>query len=118
MNFRRLAATGLLLAGQLSLHPGTAQDASPSQRAAWTTSRFSGTPDPVLPYTTVNAFPGLSFQRCIDLAALPGSDRLLVAEQGGKFYSFENRVDAAEKELLVDLKKEIEGLNHVYSFAG
>ena len=40
-------------------------------RAAWTTSRIMGSPEPPLPYVTEQAFPALKFNQCLDIVSEP-----------------------------------------------
>ena len=87
------------------------------KRLAWTTSRITGSPEVPLPYVTERAFPALKFNNCLDLTKAPGSDRLFVAEQAGKIFSFPNKPDVKEADLLVDLAKAIKGLEAVYAIA-
>ncbi|MFN0052124.1 MAG: PQQ-dependent sugar dehydrogenase [Planctomycetales bacterium] len=87
------------------------------QRPPWTTSQVKGTPEPPLPFITQRAFPLLKFNQCLDLVAAPGSDRLFVVEQTGKIFSFPNRPDVATADLVVDLAKEIPGVQQVYALA-
>lgn len=68
--------------------------AAAGERVPWTTSRIHGTPDPPPPYLVERLYPALSFTRPLDLAALPGSDRLVVLEENGRLLSF---VPEAEK---------------------
>ena len=85
------------------------------KRLAWTTSRITGSPEVPLPYVTERAFPALKFNNCLDLTKAPGSDRLFVAEQGGKIFSFPNKPDVESADLMIDLAKEIKGLESVYA---
>jgi putative heme-binding domain-containing protein len=85
------------------------------KRAAWTTSRITGSPERPLPYVTERAFLNLKFKDCLDLAAAPGSDRLFIAEQAGKIFSFKNQPDVKSADLVIDLAKEIPGANAVYA---
>jgi uncharacterized repeat protein (TIGR03806 family) len=87
------------------------------QRKPWTDSRITGSPDPPLPYVTERAFPSLTFTRCLDMAAMPGSDRLFVVEQHGKIFSFPRRSGVEQADLVVDLAKEIEGVKETYAIA-
>ena len=64
------------------------------QRVPWTTSRIHGTPEPPPPFVVERIFPGLTFNRPLDIARIPGSDRLVVVEEFGKLHSF---VPGAEK---------------------
>lgn len=101
--------------------PGGAGADSPevgmAQRAPWTTSRITGSPEPPLPYVTERVFPSLKFKQCLDLTAAPGSDRLFVVEQSGKIFSFPNRPDVQAADLVIDLAKAIAGVEQVYALA-
>ncbi|RLT05965.1 MAG: hypothetical protein DWI21_12085, partial [Planctomycetota bacterium] len=85
------------------------------KRVAWTTSRITGSPEVPLPYVTERAFPALKFNNCLDITKASGSDRLFVAEQGGKIFSFSNKPDVAAADLVIDLAKEIKGVQAIYS---
>ncbi len=87
------------------------------ERIAWTTSRISGSPTPPLPYVTERVFPSLKFTNCVDITAAPGSNRLFVVEQAGKIFSFPNQADVTTADLMVDLAKEIEGVQQTYALA-
>src|SRR5690349_2926347 len=82
-----LAPCAMLL-GAAAAHAGEAADRSQrygiDRRVPWTTSRVVGSPDPPLPYRARRAFPRLSFNRPLYLACEPGTDRILVVEQGGR----------------------------------
>lgn len=54
------------------------------KRTPWTTSRVVGYPDPPLPYRVQRAYPQLKFNRPLYVISEPGSDRILVVEQGGR----------------------------------
>ncbi|MBI5758155.1 MAG: PQQ-dependent sugar dehydrogenase, partial [Planctomycetales bacterium] len=85
------------------------------KRVAWASSRIMGSPEVPHPYVSEHAFPKLKFKNCIDLTKAPGSDRLFVVEQAGKIFSFPNKPDVKEADLVVDLAKEISGVQAVYS---
>ena len=85
------------------------------KRIAWTTSKISGSPEKPHPYVSEHAFPAITFKNCLDLSNAPGSDRLFVAEQGGKIFSFPNRPDVKEADLVIDLAKAIKGVNALYA---
>lgn len=84
-------------------------------RVAWTTTRITGSPEVPLPYVTEQAFPALKFNRCLDLTKAPGSDRLFVVEQGGKIFSFRNTPDVKAADLVVDLAKDVAGVQAIYA---
>lgn len=85
------------------------------KRSPWATSRITGSPEKPLPYVAERAFPALTFKNCIDITNAPGSDRLFVLEQGGKILSFPNRPDVEAADLVVDLAKDIKGLQATYA---
>ncbi len=86
-----------------------------AKRQPWTTSRVTGSPEPPLPYTTERAFGRLRFTNCLDIAMPAGSDRFFIAELAGKILSFPNSPDAAAADLVVDIAKEIDGVNSLYA---
>lgn len=94
---------------------GGSQEISVQKRLAWTTSRIMGSPEPPLPYITEPMFPSLKFQQCLELTAIPGSNRLLVVEQAGKVFTFPNQPDIATADLLVNFAEQIPGVQQVYS---
>jgi uncharacterized repeat protein (TIGR03806 family) len=80
------------------------------KRTLWTTSRVQGSPEPPSPYQLEVAFPKLRFDQPLELTQVPGGNRFAVAERKGKVYTFENRLDAGDKHLLLDAKHNIYGL--------
>jgi uncharacterized repeat protein (TIGR03806 family) len=94
---------------------GGSHEISVEKRSAWTTSRIMGSPEPPLPYITEPVFPSLKFQQCLELTAIPGSNRLLVVEQAGKVFTFPNQPDIATADLVVNFAEQIPGVQQVYS---
>lgn len=79
------------------------------KRVPWTTSRVHGTPGPEDPFTTEVAFPNVKFNEPLDLVAIPGTPRMLVAERKGAIYQFQ--VDRDDKaELVLDVKRTVYGI--------
>lgn len=116
---RRDILWGLGCAVLLSLFPGLllAGDRQDPQRAVgidqrvpWTTSKITGSPEPPAPYRTQQVFPLLKFFEPLEMTAVPGTKRLMVAERLGKIFSFDNDPVNASAELCVDLKKTVYGL--------
>jgi len=108
---RRLQAAGTCLSPSLSfpnlwvlLLLASVLHASAAARTPWTTSRVIGSPNPPAPLRTERVFPQLTFDRPVDLARLPGSDRWVVAELGGQLWSFRPSATVAKPELLADLR--------------
>jgi len=79
------------------------------ERELWTTSRVQGSPEPPTPYSTEFAFANLRFDQPLDMAVVPGTNRLAIAERLGKIYTFENRPEVTEKQLLIDLGRTVYG---------
>jgi glucose/arabinose dehydrogenase len=75
----------------------------PLPRTAWTTSRVRGTPEPPLPLRTVPAFTQLQFKYPLYAACLPGSERLVVVEQHGKAWSFDNSPATSKVDLFCEI---------------
>ena len=96
----------MMMAGEEGLGIGS--------RVPWTTSRIRGTPEPPLPYSSERIFPQLKFDKPTVLTNAPGTDRLFLAELGGMIYSFPNRPDVGQLDLLVDLNQSISGEPRVY----
>jgi uncharacterized repeat protein (TIGR03806 family) len=53
-------------------------------RIPWTTSRIVGSPDPPLPFTVEKTFTNIQWRGPIFVAPEPGTDSLLVIQQGGE----------------------------------
>ncbi len=110
------AGTFALLIGFL------AASVSAASRPIWTANRVVGSPNPPSPYTVGNVFPGIRFQNPVDIARLPGTDRLAVAEQSGRIWSFvappgmatDGR--AIRPDLMVDLRRWHEPFDSVLGF--
>ena len=54
------------------------------RRIPWDASRVAGSPDPPLPYTVEKAFTNITWKKPMYVAPEPGSDRLLVVQEGGQ----------------------------------
>ncbi len=91
------------------------QETSQSGRVPWTTSRVIGSPEPPLPYVSRRAFPSLQFKNCLDITAIPGTNRLLVVEQAGKIFSFPDDDSVTQADLAVDLAADIPGVRQCYA---
>jgi putative heme-binding domain-containing protein len=87
------------------------------QREAWTTSRVHGSPEPPLPYVVERAFPDLTLARPLDLAPIPGSDRLIVVEEGGRISSFLPKPDVSQVELMADMRAFDPKISRTYAVA-
>jgi putative heme-binding domain-containing protein len=83
-------------------------------REPWTISRITGTPDPPLPWMTERVFASLSFREPVDMALLPGTDRIFVMELAGNVYAFDASVPDPQAELVFEARSVFETHNHSY----
>ena len=60
-------------------------------------------------WSTVVAFPNVAFKNALGLCPMPGSERLVVWEREGRVWSFENKTDASEKKLMLDISNQCQG---------
>ncbi len=85
---RSISALAVFVAMALSAaaeEPAPAQESSPSTpRPRWTTSRVRGTPEPPLAYTVEKTFQRVAWKAPIYIIAEPGTQDLLVVQQGGE----------------------------------
>ncbi|HUY31949.1 MAG TPA: PQQ-dependent sugar dehydrogenase [Pirellulales bacterium] len=102
-----MAAAGVWIG--LAVTIAAASDSSVKRRLPWTTSRLHGSPEAPEPYRIVPAFPNLRFQNPTSIEEIPGVDRLLVTEMGGKVFSFPKEAQVGHADLVVDLQ---EGLSN------
>src|SRR5258708_2049461 len=76
-------------------------------RIPWATPRVTGSPDAPPAFQLQRVYPKLKFASPLDIAFPPGSDRVFVAEQSGKVWSFPRRDEADKPDLVVDLKQAV-----------
>ena len=60
-------------------------------------------------WSTVVAFPNLTFINAVGLTHLPGTTRLVVWEREGRIYSFENNLSASTKTLMLNITNQCQG---------
>ncbi len=82
-------------------------------RAPWTQSRINGSPEPPLPLVLERVYPHLEFDKPVSIHPLPGSQRLVVCEQGGRIYSFDRQAESAAAELLADFNAQRPPLSEI-----
>src|SRR5262245_52468331 len=70
------------------------------KRTLWTTSKVQGSPEPPPPYLMERAFPKLQFNEPLEIAAVPGGHRMIVAERRGKLFTFVTNPEKPDKHLL------------------
>lgn len=72
----------------------------PAERPPWTTSALRGTPQPPDPWRIQPVFAHHRFDHPTSLQELPGGDRLLVTEIGGKVFTFSRSSDSPATEAI------------------
>jgi putative heme-binding domain-containing protein len=74
-------------------------------RVPWTTSRIVGSADAPKAFVAEPVLATLKFSEGLELASVPGTDRLLVVERRGKILSFPVRHEVAPSDEVIDLLK-------------
>ena len=98
MKAKTLSAFSPLLLALVSL-------CSAAERVPWTSSKIHGSPEPPHPYRIERAFPKITFDKPMDVAVIPGTDRLVVSTLKGELFSLPND-DACEKtDFFGDIRK-------------
>lgn len=72
-------------------------------RVPWTTSRIVGTAEAPKAFVAESVLASLKFSEGLELATVPGTDRLLVVERRGKILSFPVRRDVSQADEVIDL---------------
>src|SRR5262245_6075797 len=80
------------------------------KRVPWTTSHVQGSTEPPPRYGLEKVIADLPLDEPLELQAVPGSDRWVIAQRRGKIFTFENDPKTASKQLLIDLKKTVYGV--------
>jgi putative heme-binding domain-containing protein len=81
-----------------------AQEKLIQQRPPWVTSRVNGAPEAPAPYRLAPAFPQLRFELPTSLEEVPGVNRLLVTERGGRIFTFPKQPTIGRADLVTDLR--------------
>jgi uncharacterized repeat protein (TIGR03806 family) len=111
-----IAVLALALLSRLSAVPVT-QPVGIDKRVPWTTSRIHGSPEPPPPFRSEVAFPQLKFFEPLDLANVPGENRLAVATRPGKVFTFVNDPQTTKADLLLDIQKIVYAITFHPQFA-
>lgn len=85
--------------------------------AQWTTSHIHGSPEAPKPFIAEQAFASIQLQDALEMIAVPGAQRFVAVEKGGKIWSFKDASDASAKDLLIDLKPDHPALQYAYGIA-
>lgn len=87
-----------------------------AQRPPWNSNHVVGSPNPPAPYNVERLFPQVGFFQPVDLAFLPGSTRLFVADQSGKIWSFDTKSTSPQTNLVVDLRAHHQPFDNLLGF--
>ena len=98
MNAKTLSAFFPLLLQLVSI-------CSAAERVPWTTSKIHGSPEPPPPYRIERAFPKITFEKPMDVATIPGTDRLVVSTLKGELFSLPNDDACEQADLFGDIRK-------------
>lgn len=85
--------------------------------AQWTTSRIHGSPEAPKPCIAEQTFASIALHDALEMIAVPGAQRFVAVEKGGKIWSFKDAPDAGTKDLLIDLKPDHPLLQYAYGIA-
>lgn len=85
--------------------------------AQWTASRIHGSPEAPKPCIAEQAFAAMELHEALEMIAMPGAQRFVAVEKGGKIWSFKDAPDTSAKDLLIDLKPEHPLLQYAYGIA-
>jgi putative heme-binding domain-containing protein len=90
-----------------------------AEREQWTQSGFQGTPEPPAPYRLRRIFPEVSFDRPIEIIAIPEGGGYLVGEQSGRLLQLpaDMDMDGAASHLILDLRKTVPDMTDLYGIA-
>lgn len=105
----RLAGMLLFALGSLQLMGG--------HRKPWATSKIQGSPEPPLPFVVEQVFPEHTFLKPLDIGFIPGTGRLVVAEQSGRIFSFAPDSNTKKKDLFLDLRDYDSEITETYALA-
>ena len=98
----RLIACAVAFQSLIVLENVSGTEPLTNAREPWTTSKLQGTPDPPEPFRVASAFPQLKFDLPTSLLELPSTNRLLVAEIGGRVFTFVKNAETAKADLALD----------------
>lgn len=108
-----VAAISFGVSGISDAGAGESRAGAGATRVPWTQSRIIGSPEPPLPLVLERVYPQLEFDKPVSIHPLPGSQRLVVCEQGGKIYSFDRHAEPAAADLLADFNAQRPPLSEI-----
>lgn len=91
--------------------------AQQSNRAAWTTSKITGSPEPPSPFKTERVYPQLKFDQPVCMVSTPGTNQTILVERKGRIFQLPANVNADTTHLVLDGASSIQGLTAIYGVA-
>lgn len=88
-----------------------------AQRVPWTSSKIVGSPEPPKPYTTESAYANLKFREPVELLPLGDTGRMVLLEVGGKIFTFEDRPDVEQADLMFDVSAGHDDFHRAFAVA-
>ncbi len=98
-----------VLSSDALIGPTSTPHSNDKPREPWITSRLVGTPSSPEPFRIVPVFKNLKFDHPTSLHEIPGSNRLLIAEIGGRVFTFEKDSATTQADLAIDLSSVAKG---------
>jgi glucose/arabinose dehydrogenase len=87
-------------------------------RAPWTSNHVTGTPEPPPPFEIQRVYPKLTFKTPLEIAFEPGGNRVFIAEQNGKIFSFPNVADPPKADEAINLRDIVKDWKNLPSCQG
>ena len=87
-----------------------------AERAAWTSSRIVGSPDPPKAYHVERVYENLQFDQPVELMPLGDTGKMMLLEVTGKLYTFDDDPDCAKADLVIDTSTLIDNFRRALGF--
>ncbi len=96
---------------------GTAISLCQAEELRWNDEALQGDLAPPSPFIVERVHRDLRFRNPVELLPIPGSSRMVLCEVNGKIFTFESDRQDAPAELVIDLKRTLDGFGQIYGFA-
>lgn len=111
-------ATALLVIIVSSITRADEQKFGLESRIPWTSGHVTGTPEPPPAFELQRLYPKLHFKSPLEIAFATDSDRIFIAEQPGKIFSFHNTADPSSSDLAIDFRETVKDWNQIPGCTG
>ena len=88
-----------------------------AKRAAWRTSKVTGSPEPPAAYRIERIYPQLAFDQPVAMIAGPEKGQTFLVERKGKIFLLSDDPTSRQREVFLDGRQAIDDLNAVYGLA-